>query len=212
MAKNRKKILQAQIPSQSGRTAQRNRTRKAIVDATMQLMAAGRTPSITEIIQAAQVSRRTIYMYFPNVEQLLLDATLGAWSAKTIDPAITDFATNDVAARVEHLSRTANSSVSETIHLGRALIRLTVEGEEPLSGGPRRGYRRIQWIERALDPARAKLRPKEFERLVSALSLLIGWEPLIVLKDVRGLDQKEAVEVLAFAARAIVNAALHPHS
>jgi len=212
MAKNRKKILQAQIPSQSGRTAQRNRTRKAIVDATMQLMAAGRTPSITEIIQAAQVSRRTIYMYFPNVEQLLLDATLGALSAKTIDPAITDFATNDVAARVEHLSRTANSSVSETIHLGRALIRLTVEGEEPRSGGPRRGYRRIQWIERALDPARAKLRPKEFERLVSALSLLIGWEPLIVLKDVRGLDQKEAVEVLAFAARAIVNAALHPHS
>ncbi|HTS07824.1 MAG TPA: TetR/AcrR family transcriptional regulator [Candidatus Eisenbacteria bacterium] len=212
MAKNRKKILQAQIPSQSGRTAQRNRTRKAIVDATMQLMAAGRTPSITEIIQAAQVSRRTIYMYFPTMEQLLLDATLGALSAKTIDPAITDFATNDVAARVEHLSRTANSSVSETIHLGRALIRLTVEGEEPLSGGPRRGYRRIQWIERALDPARAKLRPKEFERLVSALSLLIGWEPLIVLKDVRGLDQKEAVEVLAFAARAIVNAALHPHS
>jgi len=151
-------------------------------------------------------------MYFPTLEQLLLDATLGALSAKTIDPAITDFATNDVAARVEHLSRTANSSAAETIHLGRALIRLTVAGEEPKSGGPRRGYRRVQWIERALDPARGKLRPKEFERFVSALSLLIGWEPLIVLKDVRGLDQKEAVEVLSFAARAVVNAALHPRS
>lgn len=211
MAKNSKKNLKAQIPSQSGRVAQRNRTRKAIVDATMQLMVGGHTPSITDIVQAAQVSRRTIYMYFPTVEQLLLDATLGALSAKTIDPAIVDFRTNDVAARVEHLSRTANSSVGETIHLGRALIRLTVEGEEPPSGGPRRGYRRVQWIERALDPARSKLRPKDFERLVSALTLLIGWEPLIVLKDVRGLDQKEAVEVLAFVARAVVNAALHPH-
>jgi hypothetical protein len=30
-----------------------------------------------------------------------------------------------------------------------------------------------------------------------------------VLKDVRGLEQKEAEDVLAFAARAVVDAALH---
>ena len=36
----------------------------------------------------------------------------------------------------------------------------------------------------------------------------MGWEPLIVLKDLRGLEQKETEDVLAFAARAVVDGAL----
>jgi hypothetical protein len=36
----------------------------------------------------------------------------------------------------------------------------------------------------------------------------MGWESLVVLKDLRGLEQKEAENVLAFAARAVVEAAL----
>jgi hypothetical protein len=109
---------------------------------------------------------------------------------------------------MEHLSRAMNQHAARTMQLGRALIRLTVEGDEPAAGGPRRGYRRVQWIETALAPAREKLTPKEFERLVSALTLLVGWEPMITLKDTRGLGQKEADEVLAFAVRAVVEKGL----
>lgn len=193
--------------NEAGRVAQRNRTRNVIVDATMRLMAEGKTPSMADIAQAAEVSRRTIYMYFPTLEQLLLDATLGALTQHAIDPVV-DESETDVTARVEKLSRRANALAGETMHLGRALIRLTVEGEEPSAGGPRRGYRRIEWIERALAPVRKQLSRKDFDRLVSALSALMGWEPLIVLKDIRGLEQKDAEEALAFAARAVVQAAL----
>jgi len=195
--------------SGSGRVAQRNRTRKAIVDATMRLMTAGPTPSIADVVQAAQVSRRTIYMYFPTLEQLLLDATLGALSTETIDPVAGASGSGDTVTRVEQLSRAVNGLSGGTMHLGRALIRLTVEAEEPRNGAPRRGYRRIEWIERALESVRSNLTRKEFERLVSALSVQMGWEALIVLKDERGLEQKEAEDVLAFAARAIVDASLH---
>jgi len=94
------------------------------------------------------------------------------------------------------------------MHLGRALIRLTVGADKPPSGDPRRGYRRIGWIERALESVHHSLPRKEFDRLVSALSVLMGWEPLVVLKDLRGLEEKEAENVLAFAARAVVDAAL----
>lgn len=193
--------------TEAGRLAQRNRTRKAIVDATTRLLAEGRTPTMADIVDAAEVSRRTIYMYFPTLEQLLLDATLGALTQHAIDP-VADESEPDVMARVEKLSRRANALAAETMHLGRALIRLTVEGEEPSAGGPRRGYRRLEWIERALAPVRNQLSRKDFARLVSALSVLIGWEPLIILKDVRGLEQKDAEEALAFAARAVVQAAL----
>ncbi len=196
------------VRTDSGRVAQRSRTRKAIVEATMRLMAAGRTPSVADVVREAQVSRRTVYMYFPTFEQLLLDATLGALSLETVDPLLSA-GLGDAAANVERLSRTVNSLSGRTMHLGRALIRLTVEASEPLGGAPRRGYRRIEWIERALEPVRGRLARKHFERLVSALSVLMGWEALIVLKDVRGLEQEEAEEVLAFAARAIVDAALH---
>jgi AcrR family transcriptional regulator len=192
----------------AGRVAQRNRTRRVIVDATMQLISAGATPSMAEIAQAAQVSRRTLYMYFPTLEQLLIDATLGALTKDTIDPVIIESASNDPAERVEQLSRALNSHSAESMHLGRALIRLTVEGDDPSAGGPRRGYRRVQWIEQALAPARAMLTRQDFDRVVSALCVLIGWEPMITLKDVRCLDQKQADEVLAFAVRAVVEKAL----
>jgi len=192
----------------SGRTAQRNRTRKAIVDATMRLVAQGGSPSMADIAEAAEVSRRTIYMYFPTLEHLLIDATLGVLSASAIDPVVAAPDSNDPVIRVERLSRAINQHADETMHLGRALIRLTVEAEEPKSGGPRRGYRRVQWIEQALAPAREELSRQQFQRLVSALCILIGWEPLVILKDVRGLNHKEADVILSFAVRAVVEKAL----
>ena len=73
---------------------------------------------------------------------------------------------------------------------------------------PVRGYRRVEWIERALAPVRGKLGKRRFEELVSALAMVIGWEALIVARDVRGLSQKEAEDISAWAARALVRAAL----
>jgi len=174
----------------------------------MRLLDAGGTPSMMDVADAAQVSRRTVYMYFPTIEQLMIDATLGALSQNTIDPVVEESSSKDPVERAEKLSRTVNSHSAETMQMGRALIRLTVEADAPPPGVPRRGYRRVQWIERALAPARADLTEKEFERLVSALTVLIGWEPMIVLKDIRCLDDKQADDVLTFAVGAVVGKAL----
>src|SRR5512142_2969618 len=54
----------------------KRRTRKAIVDATAALLARGITPSMGEVADAAEVSRRTVYLYFSTLEQLLVDASL----------------------------------------------------------------------------------------------------------------------------------------
>ncbi len=98
---------------------------------------------------------------------------------------------------------------TETLSLGRSLIRLTIaptEGDE--ESAPRRGYRRVAWIERALDPLRPQLDPAVFERLVSALAMVVGWETLIVLQDLRGLTGAEQLETTLWAARALIRAAL----
>jgi len=79
------------------------------------------------------------------------------------------------------------------------------EGNSP-AGLPRRGYRRVEWIEQALEPLRTTLPPGRFERLVSALTLLIGWEAVIVLQDIRGTSAAEAEEICVWAARALLAA------
>jgi hypothetical protein len=92
--------------------------------------------------------------------------------------------------------------------LGRSLIRLTVDTPAENTGQPKRGYRRIDWIETAIAPLRSSLDDAGFERLVSALAMVIGWEALIVLQDLRGLTPDEQTEVSTWAAHALIRAAL----
>jgi len=200
----------AATDEETGRFRQRRRTRAAIVGAAADLLQAGATPSINDIAEAADVSRRTVYLYFPTLEQLLLDATLGMLSQTAVDEAIDAADTNgDPTERVAAMIRALSSMTTETLPLGRSLIRLTVapgEGDDPPT--PRRGFRRVGWIERALEPVRGQLEAASFERLVSALAMVVGWEALIVLQDLRGLEAAEQLETTLWAARALVDAAL----
>jgi AcrR family transcriptional regulator len=197
-------------PELTGRFRQRRRTRSAIVVAAADLLRSGVTPSVGDIAEAADVSRRTVYAYFPTLEQLLIDATLGMLAQSAVDEAIDAVDTGaDVDARVAAMIRAIGEMSSETLPLGRSLIRLTVDAPRGTEGeGPIRGYRRIGWIERALDPLRDRLDEPEFERLVSALAMVVGWEALIVLHDLRGLDGDEQLDVSLWAARALIAAAL----
>jgi AcrR family transcriptional regulator len=201
-------MTQTDTESQEGRPAQRRRTRKAIVDATARLLERGATPSVNEIAEAANVSRRTVYMYFPTLEQLLIDATLGSLSS-VVDVSKAIEKSTDVRKRVEALARGLAGQPEETLRMGRTLVRLTAETPDGASTAtPRRGYRRTEWIETALAPVRGRLTKKRFERLVSALSVLLGWEALIVLRDIRALPPGQEQDVIAWACDALVKAAL----
>ena len=69
-------------------------------------------------------------------------------------------------------------------------------------------FEAIGWIEAALEPVRPRLGPDRFERLVSALAVVIGWEAFVVLFDVRGLSVDQARETITGAAIALIDAAL----
>lgn len=192
--------------SSGGRERQRRRTRKAIIDAAVRLLAGGGDPSVAEIAEAADVSRRTVYLYFPTLEHLLADAALELTRA-SVEPRFDLHA--DPADRLEALVRAVQQGFADTEQLGRTIVRLTVGAPSSTNeeGRPRRGYRRVAWIEQALEPLRESLPPDRFERLVSSLTLLIGWESMIVLQDTRGLSAAEAEEVCVWAARALLDRA-----
>lgn len=193
-------------PAPPGRAAQRRRTRKAIVEAAGRLLAAGADPSINDIAAAADVSRRTIYTYFPTLDQLVLDAAIGALNVN-VEAAMDAVGELDARARIAALIEALSDGMADTLPLGRKLIKLTADAP-PADGGPRRGYRRIAWIERALEPVRPRLAPDRFEQLVSALAVMIGWEAFIVLYDVRGLTTDQACAVVTDTALAVLDAAI----
>ena len=177
----------------------------------MTLIAQGTTPSVADVAAAADVSRRTIYLYFPTFEQLLIDATVGALAQSPVDRAVAPAAKDEpVESRVERLVRALHDVSPEIERLGRRLIRLTVEeGAMPSRDDePRRGYRRVEWIEAALAPWRARLGPARWRRLVSAIAMVVGWEAMIVQRDVCGLSAKEGEELSVWAADAFLQAAL----
>jgi len=193
------------------RPGQRRRTRKAIVDATITLLARGETPSVADVAAAADVSRRTVYLYFPTFDHLLLDATVGALSQASVDRAIdAPSPGGSVADRVERMVRALHHVSPEVEHLGRELIRLTVNADG-LPGGeqrPRRGYRRRDWIDSALSPLRDRVSPAQWRRLAAALAMVVGWEALIVQRAVCGLTAPEGEELSVWAARVLLNATL----
>ena len=123
-----------------------------------------------------------------------------------VEAAIDASGEPDARARITRLVAALSNGMADSLPLGRKLIRLTVDA--PPADGPRRGYRRVAWIEQALEPVRPQLSPDRFERLVSALSVVIGWEAFIVLFDVRGLSADQARETLTGAAITLVDAAL----
>ena len=140
----------------SGRIAQKRRTRREIVAAAAALLAEGKTPSVADVAERADVSRRTVYMYFPTLEQLLVDAALQAISRDTVDATLDALDGNaDATARVEAMTRAVQRLFAETEQHGRTLLRLTVDAPaDQATSEPRRGYRRVEWIERALEPLR----------------------------------------------------------
>lgn len=175
----------------------------------MRLLAAGESPSASDVAREADVSRRTIYLYFPTFEHLLIDATLGLLgSTAAITATAEDDGDGDIEARLDRTVRSIQRGAAQTEHLGRNLIRLTAEPRPDTDTPPPRGYRRVEWLESALAPLREQLDDERFERLISALVLISGWEPLIILRDVRGLDAAAAEEICAWAARALLRDAV----
>jgi AcrR family transcriptional regulator len=188
-------------------SAQRRRTRRAIVDATARLLTDGLDPSVGDIAAAAEVSRRTVYLHFPTLDQLLLDATVGLMNVD-VDAALERETSRDPRVRVTTLVDELYATMTPSLPLGRKLIKLTVDGPAPEAAQPRRGARRVRWLEWAVEPVRRQHPRRQHEDLVSALATVIGWESFIVLLDVRGLTPTAAHRVTRDAAVALVDAAI----
>jgi AcrR family transcriptional regulator len=190
-----------------GRDNQKRRTRRALVEAAGRLIAAGGRPSVAEVAEAAEISARTAYRYFPSAEQLTVEATLEA-TRQNMELSIESGPPDEpVTDRVDRLVDALQQMTLDNETLLRQMIKFTVDRDPIEPGVPPRPARRLEYVEQALAPLQDRLAPDELDRLTFALTVTIGIESTLVLRDICGLDSSEILAVQHWAARALLNAA-----
>lgn len=192
----------------AGRTNQKRRTRRAIIEAAAQLVRENKTPSVADAAERALVSRATAYRYFPSQQSLLLEVQADA-SQPSVEDLLAD-AGPDVPTRVEIITRTLARMVLADEALFRNQIRAAQDAWFAAQGDasvPVREGRRLAWIDNALAPARGQVDERVLSRLRVALSVVIGVDSVISLRDVSRLGPKAAEEALVWTARSLAQQA-----
>jgi hypothetical protein len=72
----------------------------------------------------------------------------------------------------------------------RTILRLSLDP----STGVRRPGHRVEWIAETLAPARNKIDSGTFSKLSKALTLMLGIDPIMVMKDIAGATQEQALD------------------
>src|SRR5438309_10759628 len=123
---------------ETGRTAQKQRTRDALVAAARQLVAEGAAPTVDAAAGAAGIARATAYRYFPT-QLALLGAAHPETTARSLLP---DHAPDgDVAQRLDLVVAAFTRLIADTEAQQRTMLRLWLEAatgvpaESPLRRG-----------------------------------------------------------------------------
>ena len=177
----------------------------------MQLMQAGRVPSVTDVAEAAEVSRATAYRYFPTqaaLVQAAVDEALGPILSWRSDSAGRRGADRGAARLRLPADRRVRGDAAGGAAAGDGPV-------EPAAGRDARATRRRSCaatasavLGNALAPLRGQMAAEDFDRLRQSLSLVFGTEAFVVLKDIWGLDGGQARDVALWSAHALVRAAV----
>ncbi len=196
----------------TGRSNQRRRARKDLLQATARILKQGRKPSLEEVAKEALVSRATAYRYFPSVEALLVEASVDVAVPHARD-LFSDGSSDDPVLRLERVDAALHEMIVENEAPLRMMLAHSLEQRaKGYEEGklPVRQNRRTPLIKAALAPARGQFKPADLETLSAALALIIGTEAMVVFRDVLQLDDTNAQKVRRWAIRALVTAAKRP--
>jgi AcrR family transcriptional regulator len=196
----------------TGRIKQKQRTRQAIVDAAQRLLEAGTVPTVAVAAEAADVGRTTAYRYFPTQDSLLVELAVSSNVVDVEELASAPASAADARARLLEVIRRLNRHVLDEEVRYRTASRLYIDqwlaahasGEaEPLV----REGRRRRWFTQILTPLMDERGMKKAERtrVVDALALACGAEPMIVMRDVCRLEGDAALDVAEAVARAVLD-------
>ena len=187
----------------------RSRVFRRLLTEAVALVRRGRIPSVAEVALAADVSRATAYRYFPSRSKLV-----SAVIAEALAPVRRAVPRKGAPkARLhELLDRTYSRFAEYEPHM-RAALQLALEHQSLEAAGlleeePFRRGQRQEILKVTLAPLKSRLGPRGFGRLVKALAVVYGIEPMVILKDICGANDRDTEAVVRWMMDALVDAAL----
>jgi AcrR family transcriptional regulator len=190
----------------SGRVNQKQRTRRALIDAADAFLRRGIIPTIDELTTAAMVSRATFYRYYSGVDALILELTPTERSISAKD-VLLDAGGAPADERATRVHDALFDMIARNEARFRFRYRMSLE-RTPGDGPIARDAGRTALIEEALGPLAPGLDDEEYDRLVYALTAMTGIESFIALRDVCGLEPEEAAKIMRWAVRTIVRSVM----
>ncbi|MBO0831937.1 MAG: TetR family transcriptional regulator [Actinobacteria bacterium] len=193
-------------PVRTGRTNQKERTRRAIVAAARDVVASGSEVTMPEVARRALVSEATAYRYFPDLASVLREALTGMWVSP--QRAMTAMAHSDDA--VERIGYATEFLLREVLAYQGA-VRAMIAAAVTRPGNARLPGRRFGLIDEALRPLEdtmAVQQPARFEQLKRGLAVVLSAETLFTLTDLCGLTPELAIASAIETARSLTAAAI----
>lgn len=190
------------ISLEKGRVKQKLQTRAEILKVAKLLMKLKKKVTLEDVAQKANISRATIYRYYPNIELLFKEASLDI--AHPLPLEVFESIKNlDLGNRVLRIQKHFNElAQTHETEFRRYHSQATVEAIS--SKQKVRGARRVKTLEMALDPFKGRIKKEDYSHLINSAALLMGIDALIVCKDVCGMTNKEADETLNWAMKKLI--------
>lgn len=190
----------------------KERTRQLLMESAHELLRTGGPLTVQAAASLAGVSRATAYRYFPSNDAVVLHATLPLSDDPLADtqrehPPRTPV--DDVPARAAELVRTMGGWAFDHETELRTMLRLSLsEGRHGLAASRRGHTSRGRWIASLLEGLPDHVTPAARRRLAAALTPLFGADAVVWTSDIAALPREEALAVLEWTARTLVEATL----
>ena len=174
----------------TGRTNQKIETRSNILMNAQYFLNNGLEFNLEDIAKRSGISRATIYRYFSNVDILAAEAGLDV-NTKKSETICKNLKGKTLEDKIVEIQDYYNTLALDHEKLFRKYISAVLDSSTPT---PKRGARRKKTLQLVLEST--NYTPKEKEDLSNLLTILMGIEPLIVTKDVCGLNNSESTKLL----------------
>jgi AcrR family transcriptional regulator len=187
----------------------RGRQFNRLLSEAVALVRRGRIPSVAEVAKSAGVSRATAYRYFPSRSKLV--SSVIAEALAPVRRAVPQ--QGDPKQRLHELLDRTYSRFKEYEPHMRAALQLALEHQSLEAAGlleeePFRRGQRTEILATTILPLKKKLSKNTHDRLLKALAVVYGIEPMVILKDICGASDRETEAVVRWMMDALVDAAL----
>ena len=182
----------------SGRINQKLETRDKILKNAQYFINKGLEFNLEDIAKRSGISRATIYRYYSKVEILASEAWLdiNTKSPENIIESLKDKNIEEIILGIQNYYNTL--AIDHEGAFRKYLCTVLASNPSEI----KRGARRKKTLQLAFENTSININEKE--KLVNLLTLLMGIEPLIVTKDVSGLNNNQSMKIMKWGVHLIL--------